>query len=131
MIRFALSARTSTDDLQDPADSLRWQTDTAARLVAPHGEIVTTYHDIDKSRSLPWERRPEASRILRDLKNPNRVWDALVIAEPQRSLLGHPVRGDPLPVRPLRGRAVGARAGWRRRHQQRRALHGACRTTAR
>jgi site-specific DNA recombinase len=70
MIRFALSARTSTDDLQDPVDSLRWQADTAARLVAPHGEIVATYHDIDKSRSLPWERRPEASRILRDLKNP-------------------------------------------------------------
>jgi len=61
MIRFALSARTSTDDLQDPADSLRWQMDTARRLIAPHGEIVTTYHDIDKSRSLPWERRPEAS----------------------------------------------------------------------
>ena len=30
MTRFALYARTSTDDLQDPADSLRWQTDTAA-----------------------------------------------------------------------------------------------------
>ena len=88
MIRFALSARTSTDDLQDPADSLRWQTDTAARLVAPHGEIVTTYHDIDKSRSLPWDRRPEASRILHDLKNPNRGWDALVIAEPQRAFSG-------------------------------------------
>ena len=32
VIRFALSARTSTDDLQDPADSLRWQTDVATRL---------------------------------------------------------------------------------------------------
>ncbi len=93
MIRFALSARTSTDDLQDPADSLRWQTDTAARLVAPHGEIVATYHDIDKSRSLPWERRPEASRILRDLKNPNRGWDALVIAEPQRAFSGTQFEG--------------------------------------
>jgi hypothetical protein len=49
MIRFALSARTSTDDLQDPADSLRWQKDTAARLIQPHGQIVTIYHDIDKS----------------------------------------------------------------------------------
>jgi site-specific DNA recombinase len=93
MIRFALSARTSTDDLQDPADSLRWQTDTARRLIAPHGEIVTTYHDIDKSRSLPWERRPEASRILRDLRNPNRGWDALVIAEPQRAFSGTQFEG--------------------------------------
>jgi site-specific DNA recombinase len=93
MIRFALSARTSTDDLQDPADSLRWQMDTAARLVAPHGEIVTTYHDIDKSRSLPWDRRPEASRILRELKNPNRGWDALVIAEPQRAFSGTQFEG--------------------------------------
>jgi DNA invertase Pin-like site-specific DNA recombinase len=93
MIRFALSARTSTDDLQDPADSLRWQTDTARRLIAPHGEIVTTYHDIDKSRSLPWERRPEASRILRDLRNPHRDWDALVIAEPQRAFSGTQFEG--------------------------------------
>ena len=93
MIRFALSARTSTDDLQDPADSLRWQMDTARRLIAPHGEIVTTYHDIDKSRSLPWERRPEASRILRDLRNPHRGWDALVIAEPQRAFSGTQFEG--------------------------------------
>ncbi|HTX01240.1 MAG TPA: recombinase family protein [Acidimicrobiales bacterium] len=93
MIRFALSARTSSDDLQDPADSLRWQTDTAQRLVAPHGEIVATYHDVDKSRSLPWERRPEATRILRDLRNPNRGWDALVIAEPQRAFSGTQFEG--------------------------------------
>lgn len=93
MIRFALSARTSTDDLQDPADSLRWQSDVATRLIASHGEIVTTYHDVDKSRSLPWDRRPEASRILRDLKNPNRGWDALVIAEPQRAFSGTQFEG--------------------------------------
>ena len=47
MIRFALYARTSTDDLQDPVDSLRWQTDTASRLIAPYGEIAVTYHDVD------------------------------------------------------------------------------------
>jgi DNA invertase Pin-like site-specific DNA recombinase len=93
MTRFALSARTSTDDLQDPADSLRWQMATAARLIAPHGEIVTVYHDIDKSRSLPWDRRPEASRTLRDLKNPERGWDALVIAEPQRAFSGTQFEG--------------------------------------
>jgi len=95
MIRFALrlSARTSTDDLQDPADSLRWQKDTAERLIQPHGEIVTIYHDIDKSRSLPWDRRPEASRILRDLKDVHRGWDALVIADPQRAFSGTQFEG--------------------------------------
>ena len=93
MIRFALSAPTSTDDLQDPADSLRWQQDTAARLIQPHGKIVTIYHDIDKSRSLPWDRRPEASRILRDLKDAHRGWDALVIAEPQRAFSGTQFEG--------------------------------------
>jgi hypothetical protein len=55
MTRFALIVRTSTDDLQDPGDSLRWQLATAARLVALHGEVVAVYHDIDKSRSLPWD----------------------------------------------------------------------------
>ena len=54
---------------------------------------MTTYHDIDKSRSLPWDRRPEASRILMDLKNPNRGWDALVIAEPQRAFSGTQFEG--------------------------------------
>lgn len=39
-------------------------------------------------------------------------------------LLGHPVRGDPLPVRPLGSRLVGARARRAGRHRQRRPLHG-------
>ena len=88
MIRFALTPAPRPTTLQDPADSLRWQTDTAARLVAPHGEIFATYHDIDKSRSLPWERRPEASRILHDLKNPNRggtPWSLLSRNGPSRA----------------------------------------------
>ena len=93
MTRFALYARTSTDDLQDPADSLRWQSETAERLIAAHGEMVAVYHDIDKSRSLPWERRPEASRILRQLKDPSRGWDALVVAEPQRAFSGTQFEG--------------------------------------
>ena len=93
MTSFALYARTSTDDLQDPADSLRWQSETATRLIAAHGEVVAVYHDIDKSRSLPWERRPEASRILRQLKDPARGWDALVVAEPQRAFSGTQFEG--------------------------------------
>ncbi len=93
MTKFALYARTSSDDLQSPDDSLRWQDDTAKRLVSPHGVIVATYHDIDKSRGLPWERRTEASRILHDLKNPHRGWDALVVAEPQRAFSGTQFEG--------------------------------------
>jgi len=93
VMRFALLARTSTADLQDPVDSLRWQRAAAERLIAPHGTIVTTYHDIDKSRSLPWDRRPAASRVLEDLKDPDRGWDALVIAEPQRAFSGTQFEG--------------------------------------
>ena len=93
MTRFALYARTSTDDLQDPADSLRWQAETAERLIAPYGEVVIVYHDVDKSRSLPWERRPEASRILRQLRDPGRGWEALVVAEPQRAFSGTQFEG--------------------------------------
>jgi hypothetical protein len=37
---------------------LCWQVPTASRLIARRGEIVTVYHDIDKSRSLPWGRPP-------------------------------------------------------------------------
>jgi site-specific DNA recombinase len=93
MTRFALYARTSTDDLQDPGDSLRWQSETATRLVAAHGEVIEVYHDVDKSRSLPWDRRPEASRVLRQLRDPGRGWDALVVAEPQRAFSGTQFEG--------------------------------------
>lgn len=77
---------TSTDDQQSPEDSRRWQLDIARRLVTPAGgSIVTTYHDIDVTRELPWSRRPEASRLLRDAADRGRGWSALVIAEPQRA----------------------------------------------
>lgn len=81
--------RTSTDDQQSPEDSRRWQLDIVSRLVASAGgQIVAVYHDIDVTRELPWSRRPEASRLLRDAADPNRGWSALVIAEPQRAFSG-------------------------------------------
>jgi site-specific DNA recombinase len=40
------------------------------------------------SRSLPWTRRPEASRLLDDAADPNRGWRRLVIGEPQRAFSG-------------------------------------------
>lgn len=85
----AACIRTSTDDQQWPEDSRRWQRDIAQQLVATAGGmIVTVYHDIDVTRELPWSRRPEPSRLLRDAANPGRVRSALVIAEPQRAFSG-------------------------------------------
>ncbi|GAA1719382.1 recombinase family protein [Kribbella yunnanensis] len=83
--RLAFYGRCSTEDNQDPATSKAWQLGEAARFVEPlGGEIVAEYFDIGQSRSLPWERRDEASRILRDLKDPGRGWDGLVVGEATR-----------------------------------------------
>ena len=89
VLECAAYVRTSTDDQQSPDDSKRWQLDTARRLIGPAGGvIVTTYHDIDITREMPWSRRPEASRLLADAADPRRGWSALVIAEPQRAFSG-------------------------------------------
>jgi DNA invertase Pin-like site-specific DNA recombinase len=82
--------RTSTDDHQSPTDSAAWQLRLARQLIEPAGgEIVATYHDVDQSRSIPWERRPEAARLLDVIRNPSRPWTDLVIAEPQRAFAGN------------------------------------------
>jgi len=87
---FAAYLRTSTDDHQSPEDSAAWQLRLARQLIAQaNGEIVSTYHDVDQSRSLPWERRPQAARLLDDLRDPTRGWSDLVIAEPQRAFAGN------------------------------------------
>ena len=84
-LRFALWARVSTDDLQDPESSLGWQRRRANALIAPgKGRIVTEFFDVDKSRSVPPRRRPHASRLLRALEDPRRGFDAVVVGEPQR-----------------------------------------------
>lgn len=88
-IRFALYARTSTDDLQDPVESKRWQQSRAEALIAGQGEIVCTFHDIGRSRSLPWKRRPEATALLDEAARPaTRRFDAVVVAEPARAFYG-------------------------------------------
>lgn len=90
-MRFALYARTSSDENQSPEESLRWQLSIASGLVEPRGgEIVAVYHDSDVSRGLPWRRRPEASRLLGDLalSPPERGWDAAVIGEAHRAFEG-------------------------------------------
>ena len=86
---FAAYLRTSSEDAQSPEDSRRWQLSLAGQLIAAQqGCIVAVYHDIDVSRSLPWARRPEATRLLADAAGPGRGWHKLVIGEPQRAFSG-------------------------------------------
>ncbi len=88
-VRAALYARVSTEDRQSPVDSIAWQRSVAAALMEAHdGNVVVEYLDVGVSRSLPWSRRPEAARLLADCARPDRGFDAVVIAEPQRAFAG-------------------------------------------
>jgi DNA invertase Pin-like site-specific DNA recombinase len=80
--RLAFYGRCSTEDNQDPKTSLAWQMGEASRFVAPLGG--EQFFDIGQSRSLPWERRDEASRVLQALKDPDRGWNGLVVGEATR-----------------------------------------------
>ena len=88
-MRFALYARVSTEDRQSPDDSIAWQRALTTTLIEPTGgQLVAEYLDIGVSRSLPWARRPEASRLLADCARADRGFDAIVIGEPQRAFAG-------------------------------------------
>jgi site-specific DNA recombinase len=84
VIRFAFAGRVSTEDLQDPAASRRWQLSRACQLIDGHGEIVDQFFDVGQSRAVAWSRRPESSRLLLALHDPDRGFDAVVVGEPQR-----------------------------------------------
>jgi site-specific DNA recombinase len=87
---FAFYGRVSTEELQDPASSKRWQKSRAESIIEPHGgQIVVDYFDIGQSRSLPWKRRPEASHLLQAFQNPSRGFGAVVIGEPARAFYGN------------------------------------------
>jgi site-specific DNA recombinase len=86
----AFWGRVSTEDNQDPESSRGWQLTRARSLIEPHGgRIVTEFFDIDKSRSIPPQRRPEASRLLDALADPQRGFEAVVVGEPQRAFYGN------------------------------------------
>jgi DNA invertase Pin-like site-specific DNA recombinase len=86
---FAFYGRVSTEDQQDPASSRAWQLRRALELIEPNGSaIVAEFFDIGQSRSLPWKRRPEASRLLELLRSPDRGFEAVAIGEPQRAFYG-------------------------------------------
>lgn len=87
-MRFAFYGRVSTEDQQDPASSKQWQLARSTALIEPAGVVVAEYFDIGQSRSLPWKRRPESARLLADLRNPDRRFDAVVIGEPARAFYG-------------------------------------------
>ncbi|WP_325050218.1 recombinase family protein [Actinomadura craniellae] len=90
MTRFAFYGRVSTEDNQDPEASRSWQLRRARALIESRGgEIVAEFFDVDKSRSIPWARRPYASALIEELKNPGRDFDAVVIGEPHRAFYGN------------------------------------------
>ncbi|MFC5814148.1 recombinase family protein [Nonomuraea harbinensis] len=90
MIPFAFWGRVSTEDNQDPASSRNWQLSRSRALIEPRGGvIVAEFFDIDKSRSIPPQRRPQAAILLDELRNPNRGFDAVVVGEPQRAFYGN------------------------------------------
>ncbi|MBT8240920.1 MAG: recombinase family protein, partial [Acidimicrobiia bacterium] len=98
MKRFAFYGRVSTEDQQDPTSSLNWQLTRSRQLIEPsNGQIVEEFFDIGQSRSLPWKRRPEASRLLESLADPTRGFDSVVIGEPQRAFYGTQY-GDTFPL---------------------------------
>jgi site-specific DNA recombinase len=90
VITFAFYGRVSTEDQQDPESSRSWQLTRSRPLIeARDGLIVTEFFDVDKSRSIPWQRRPQASALLAELRNADRGFDAVVIGEPHRAFYGN------------------------------------------
>jgi DNA invertase Pin-like site-specific DNA recombinase len=86
----AAYGRCSTEDNQDPETSRGWQVGNARKFVEPlGGQIVAEFFDIGQSRSVPWERRTESARLLAELKNPRRGWNAIVVGEGTRCWFGN------------------------------------------
>jgi site-specific DNA recombinase len=87
---FAFYGRVSTEDQQDPTSSRNWQLARSRQVIEPAGgEVIEEFFDIGQSRSLPWKRRPEATRLLDAFRDPRRGFDAVVIGEPQRAFYGN------------------------------------------
>jgi len=88
---FAFCGRVSTEDNQEPEASRARQLAQARRILPPDAEIVEEFFDIGVSRSLPWARRPETSRLLAQMKQGAHRWDAVVVGEFARAF-GAPIQ---------------------------------------
>ncbi|WP_232376786.1 hypothetical protein [Amycolatopsis aidingensis] len=76
----AFYGRCSTEDNQDPETSRSWQLGNARKFVEPlGGTVAAEFFDVGQSRSVPWERREAAGRLLAALKDPEREWNAVVV----------------------------------------------------
>ncbi|GIJ64042.1 hypothetical protein Vau01_115580 [Virgisporangium aurantiacum] len=87
-IRVAFYGRTSTTDYQDEASSRRWQLDNATDLIGDRGLIVAEFFDVGWSRKVPWSLRPEPSRLLAEIAQVDRPFDAVVVGEYERAFEG-------------------------------------------
>jgi hypothetical protein len=50
--------------------------------------IVAEFFDAGQSRTVAWGRRPEAARLVAQLADPRRGWDAVVVGEYERAFYG-------------------------------------------
>jgi site-specific DNA recombinase len=87
-LRFVFYGRVSTEDRQDHESSLARQLEQAEALVRGHGRIVAKLFDSGQSRTVAWGRRPQAAALIAALADPDRGWDAIVIAEYSRAFYG-------------------------------------------
>ncbi|WP_238413250.1 recombinase family protein, partial [Saccharothrix deserti] len=78
----------STSEYQDRRSSRLWQREVCERLVAGHGVIVAEFFDEGASRCRRWCNRPEASRLLEAVADPDRGFDAIVVGEYERAFCG-------------------------------------------
>ena len=89
-MRFAFWGRVSTEDHQDSASSRAWQLTRGRSLIEPHsGQVVAEFFDVDRSRSIPPQRRPQAQALLAALADKSRGFEAVVVGEPQRAFYGN------------------------------------------
>ncbi|MDQ3761459.1 MAG: recombinase family protein [Actinomycetota bacterium] len=86
----AFYGRCSTEDNQDPETSLGWQLSNARKFVELlGGTVAVEFFDVGQSRSVPWERREQAARLLAHLKRVDRGWSAVVVGEGTRCWFGN------------------------------------------
>ena len=88
---FAFVGRVSTEDMQEPEASRARQIAKARTILPPSAQIVADYFDIGDTRALPWPRRPETGRLLRELRSGTNAWNAIVVGEFTRAF-GAPIQ---------------------------------------